>query len=373
MKRSYQVPVPGRPDQHKASRESFWDRPARRAGTIVLAVAGLMLGFLLYVVLLLDQPLRTVIRFADPDQWQTVSLDGIELTEPDQDDISWLTGDRTRVYVHPDFPILKVKQKDSLVENVLVFGIDARRADEIVCRADSIIIVTIDRRGQAIKLTSIMRDSQVAISGRSRPDRINAAYAYGGVGLLINTINAEMDLDIQRFAMFDFWSAANLIDMAGGIELDVKDEEIPFVNHNLEEQNRLLQDIEPAPLLEAEGLQRLNGRQAVAWARIRKLDSDSVRTSRQRLLMTTLIEQVAKSQTSALLTLANGGLNAFETNLRLSDMVRVGLTAVPLSANILTYRVPEDDLFTVDPSPWMMVVDWEEQTERLHQFIWGTP
>ncbi len=117
----------------------------------------------------------------------------------------------------------------------------------------------------------------------------------------------------------------------------------------------------------------LDGRQAVAWARIRKLDSDSVRTSRQRLLMTTLIEQVAKSQISALLTLANGGLNAFETNLRLSDMIRAGLTAVPLSANILTYRVPEDDLFSVDPSPWMMVVDWEEQTERLHRFIWGTP
>lgn len=373
MKRSYQVPVPGRPDRQTAHRGSFRGRPSRRTGTVALAVAGLLIGLLIYVVLLLDQPLRTTIRFADPDRWQPVSLDSIELTEPDQDDVSWMTGDRTRVYVHPDFPILKVKQKDPLVENVLVFGIDARRADEIVCRADSIIVVTIDRRSQAIKLTSIMRDSQVAISGRSRPDRINAAYAYGGVGLLINTLNDALGLDIQRFAMFDFWSAANLIDLAGGIELDVKAEEIPYVNANLEEQNRLLQDADPAVLLEEAGLQRLDGRQAVAWARIRKLDSDSVRTSRQRLLMTTLIGQVAQSRMSALLTLANGGLNAFETNLRLSDMIRIGLTAVPFNVNILTYRIPEDGLYTIDPSPWMMVVDWEEQTERLHRFIWGEP
>ncbi|MDW7659125.1 MAG: LCP family protein [Bacillota bacterium] len=373
MKRSYTVPDPGQTLHNRVQPDAVRNRPSRRAGFIVFAAAGLLVGFLLYVILLLDQPLRTAIRFVDPDEWQPVSLDNIQLTEPDQDDLPWITGDRTRVYVHPDFPIIKIRQKDRLVENVLVFGIDARRADDIVCRADSIIIVTIDRRSKAIKLTSIMRDSQVEISGRSRPDRINAAYAYGGVGLLINTLNAEMDLDIQRFAMFDFWSAANLIDMAGGIELDVKAEEIPFVNNNLEEQNRLLQDVDPAPLLEEAGLQRLDGLQAVAWARIRKLDSDSVRTSRQRLLMTTLIEQVAQSQMSALLTLANGGLNAFETNLRLSDMVRIGLTAVPLSTNMLTYRVPEDDLFTVNPSPWMMVVDWEEQIERLHRFIWSTP
>lgn len=372
MKHIDRVPVPAPERQSGKSRGPVRYRPAGRTGFVLLAVAGLLVGLLIYLLLLLDQPLQAVVRIVDREQWQTVSLNDIELTEPDLDDLSWISGDLTRVYVHPDFPIFEVSQKDPLVENILVFGVDARMADEIVCRADSIIIVTIDRRSQAIKLTSVLRDSAVDISGRSRPDRINAAYAYGGVGLLINTLNEVMDLDIQRFAMFDFFSAANLIDMTGGIEIDVQAEELPYVNHNLEEQNRILQETDPAPLLEAAGLQRLSGRQAVAWARIRKLDSDAVRTSRQRLLMTTLIDQVAQSRLSTLLTLANGGLNAFETNLRLSDMIRVGLTAVPFSDHILTSRVPEDGLYTVNPVPWMMIIDWEEQTERLHRFIWGS-
>jgi LCP family protein required for cell wall assembly len=348
-------------------------RSGRKAGTVILALAGLAVGLLLYVVFLLDQPLRTRIRIVDPNTVSTISLDDIKLTDPIQDDGSWAEAGRTRVYVHPDFPIVKVDQADPLVENILVFGVDARRASEVVCRADSLIIITIDRRSRSIKLTSVMRDSQVLISGRSEPDRINAAYAYGGVGLLINTLNETLDLDIQRFAMFDFWSAASLIDAIGGIELTIAREEIPHANQSITEQNELFAGTDPSLLLEEAGLQHINGRQAVAWARIRKLDSDYIRTSRQRTMMTAMISRMADAQLSTLFALANGGLTAFETNMRTSDMIRIGLNALPLTDEIMEYRVPQDGLFTVNPDPWMMVVDWEKQSMLLHAFIWGEP
>lgn len=373
MRRSYSVPGPVKASGQAGDPESPSRRKGRILGYVLLAVAGLVAGIICYVFLQLSQPLRTRISIVDRSSLDTVSLDQIKLTESSDTEISWSEGGRTRVYVHEDFPIIKVDQQDPLIENVLVFGIDARKASDIVCRADSLILVTIDRKNQAIKLTSILRDTQVDISGRSKPDRINAAYAYGGVGLLVNTLNETLGLDIQRFAMFDFWSAASLVDSVGGVDIDVTELEVPYVNQGIQEQNLLAPENRQSLLLDQPGLQMLDGRQAVAWARIRKLDSDYVRTSRQRTILINLLRQVSKARLATLLNLANGGLSAFETNMSSTDMIRIGLNAVPLTEQILEYRIPEDGLYTVNPDPWMMVVDWDKQVAILHQFIWGDP
>ncbi len=339
----------------------------RTAGFILLAVLGLLTGFFIYVLILLGQPLRTAINIVD--NYDPISLDDIQLADDDLTDIPWEAGGRTRVYVNPDFPIRKVEQKDDKIENILVFGVDSRGPSNIVCRADSLIIVTVDRRHDTIKLTSIMRDVRVNIEGRSNPDRINAAYAYGGVGLLINTINETFDLDIQRFAMFDFWSAASLIDSLGGVDLEVTDAEIPHLNHNLKEMNDLTGQMVP-DVTEA-GELHLNGAQAIAWARIRKLDSDYMRTSRQRTVMMRLISKYSTASVSSLIGLANNGLSAFETNMTNADMVRIAINSMPASQDIQQYRVPQDGMYQVNPNPWMMIVDYNKQVPALQEFIYG--
>jgi polyisoprenyl-teichoic acid--peptidoglycan teichoic acid transferase len=365
MRRSYPVPMsqetPG--EREEVTRRSPW----RILGYSLLAIAGLLAGFLIYILILLGQPLRTQIDIVS--SFEPISLDNIQLTEADDSDVPWLEGGRTRVYVHEKFPIRKVEQIDPDIENILVFGIDSRGSSNVVCRADSLIIVSIDRKHQCIKLTSIMRDSQVAIAGRSAPNRINAAYAYGGVGLLINTINDTFDLDIQRFAMFDFWSAASLIDSLGGVDLTVKSKELPYLNKNLTEMNALTG--QASALVEKAGTQHLNGLQAIAWARIRKLDSDYVRTSRQRTVMVALIDKYSAASLSSLIGLTNNGLSAFETNMTNADMLRLAFNSLPLSADVLEYRVPEDGMYTVKPDPWMMVINLDEQIPALHGFIYG--
>lgn len=369
MRRVYQIPG-SRPSAAETA-DAHPGGVGRIVGYVLLALAGLATGLLIYIFILLGQPLRAQINIVDPAALKSVSLDNVQITEASGDAVSWDQGGRTRVYVHPDFPIKKVLQKDKDVENILVFGVDSRETSQVVCRADSMIIVTINRSQKAIKLTSIMRDTLVDIEGRSDPDRINAAYAFGGVGLLVNTINENMDLDIQSFAMFDFWSAANLIDSLGGIELDISTAEIPYLNKNLTEQNRLTPNAAQSTEVTAAGKQQLNGAQAIAWARIRALDSDYIRTSRQRMVMMALIGKYTNASISSLIGLTSSGLTTFETNMNNSDMFRIGINSLPLTGQLQEYRVPEDGFYMVNPDPWTMIVDWDRQTAALHEFIWG--
>jgi polyisoprenyl-teichoic acid--peptidoglycan teichoic acid transferase len=348
-------------------------RFAATIGYSLLAIAGLATGVVIFTLIMLGTPLRASISIVEPGSLEPISLDEISLTESSEDIVPWGQGGRTRVYVHPDFPIKKVNQKDPDIETILIFGVDSRGASDVVCRADSLILLTIDRSHKALKLTSIMRDTQVKIAGRSKPNRINAAYAFGGAGLLINTLNETFELDIQRFAMFDFWSAENLIDSVGGIDLEISKAEIPYMNMSLAEQNMLTGDSDLSPLIDKSGLQHIDGRQAIAWARIRKLDSDSARAGRQRTVMMALMNNFSDASLSSLISLVGGGLDTFETNMRNTDMIRLGSGALPFIGTIHEYRVPEEGMYKINADPWMMIVDWDEQLPALQAFIWGEP
>lgn len=281
----------------------------------------------------------------------------------------WMEGGHTSVYVDENFPIKQVKQKDKDVENILVFGIDSRGSDDIKCRADAIMIVCLDHNSKEIKLISLMRDTGVTIDGRSSLDKLGHSYSYGGVGLLINTINDNFGLDIQRFIMLDFNSSAQVIDKIDGIELDIKSEEVKYANQNIDAQNVLIGT--NTPYLTHSGYQTLSGTQAVAWARIRHSDSDFVRTSRQRILVSALMQKVARLDKAKQLAMLEDLAGLFETNMNSIDLIRVGTSGTDLIKNITEYRVPQDGLYSVQQNPWMMVVDWENQLAALHEYIWG--
>ena len=342
---------------------------------IGLGLLGLIIGFGVYGWILLGKPLITdidIIRRGDGSG--TVQLDDYTLPTFNEDDVrgAWGEGGRVRVYVHPDFPIRQVDPIDSKVENILIFGVDARSPENIVCRADSIIILTVDTRNDCIKLTSIMRDTEVDIEGRTANEKINAAYALGGIGLLINTINDQFELDIQRFAMFDFWSATEMIDIVGGIQIDVQAEEIENLNQNMREMNKLFHNDTEPPYITGPGLQDMNGMQAIAWARIRKVGSDHARTGRQRHVMMTLIDKFADAGLATKIAFMDASLGHFETNLRRSDMLRIGLDAMQCVDDVREYKVPADGMYQTNPTTWNMVLDWPRQLEALHSFLYGT-
>ena len=125
------------------------------------------------------------------------------------------------------------------------------------------------------------------------------------------------------------------------------------------------------PYLTHGGYQTLDGIQAVAWSRIRKLDSDYVRSGRQRTLAFALMTKVSSYSTLQQMSLVEDMAGMFETNMTSIDLIRVGSSVLDILDNRTEYRVPADGLFTVQQNPWMMIVDWNRQIPELHQFIWG--
>ncbi len=281
---------------------------------------------------------------------------------------------RCAVYVVPSIQINKVAQKDPNVTNILVYGVDARSASTLACRTDTMMIVTIDSDHNAIKLTSLMRDTQVAIAGRTLPNKLNSPYVFGGIGLFINTINETFDLDIQDFVMIDFWSAEKVIQMAGGVTIDVKAAEIPYLNRDIDEANSLFRKVSTqSPWVTVPGLQLLDGRQAVAYGRIRKLDSDHQRTARQRYVMKQLLAAFWKASASQKNDTLQAALGAINTNMTDAQMLSVALgTLVANPTAIQEYKVPQSGLYTEDPATYNLVMNLPAQVDALHRFIWST-
>ncbi|NLN45279.1 MAG: hypothetical protein GX153_01765 [Clostridiaceae bacterium] len=350
-------------------------RRSGRAGRFFIrlsaALLGLIVGFGAYTWFLLGKPLFTDIPIIRPQGGTAVPIDHYTIPISNTDG-AWGEGGRVRVYVHPDFPIEQVERIDSKVENILVFGVDARSPADMISRADSLIVLSVDTRENCIKLTSIMRDTEVDLAGRSENEKINAAYALGGVGLLINTINQNFGLDIQGFAMFDFYSATELIDIVGGMEIEVQAEEIENLNEILDEMHALFHSEDPAPHVTSPGAQQLNGMQTIAWSRIRKVGSDHARTGRQRQVMMNLIGLFKESSLPKKITFLDESLGHFETNLGRSDMMRIGLDAMQSLSEMREYKVPADGRYQTDPENWNMRIDWDVQLPALHAFLWGT-
>lgn len=275
------------------------------------------------------------------------------------------------VYIHPSYPVREVRQKDSAIRNILVFGVDARSEEQVQARTDSIMILTLDKRQNDIKITSVMRDTEFVLDTQNRSSaKVNAAYVYGGVGLLINTLNTQLDLDIQEYMMLDFWSSASLVDEVGGIEIDVKQDEIQNFNQILNEMNSLFGDPPGTDHITQAGPQLINGKQAVSWARIRYVGTDFARTQRQRTIVENLIRKVAGMNVLEQVRVGEALLSGVVTNINRLSMLEAGMTVLGGLHDIEQYRIPGDGFYETNTSNWNMIVDWNKQLPAFHEFIW---
>lgn len=275
------------------------------------------------------------------------------------------------VYAPEGFPIKKVSQKDPNVLNIIVFGIDSLKQDAISGNSDAMIVMTLNKHTNSIKLTSLLRDTEVSIPGyEGQATKLNSAYARGGVGLMINTINQNFDLDIQSFMMFDLWSASDLIDQLGGVRIPVTDEEVKYVNSGVAQFNSISGQPREDGFITAGGEQLLNGKQATAWARIRAIGFDYARTSRQRYVIQALLERFGEQDIFTKMSTASTALSSIETNIDRFSMIGVGTKYMDTLNSIEQFRAPEDGLFTTNTNNWNMIVDWEQQIPRLHDFIY---
>jgi len=195
------------------------------------------------------------------------------------------------------------------ITNVLLIGVDARDLDE-PCRSDSMIIATLDNNNKKVKLTSLFRDTLVDIPGHGEA-KLNSAYMLGGPELLMKTVKETYNVSIDKYIIINFWGFETIVDYIGGIEVDVKD-------YQLEELNKYIGEStggNDCPV-EKTGIQTLNGKQALSYARIRyNVGDEYERTDRQREVIFKVIEKLQNTKPSKYLGVMNTMLEYIKTNI----------------------------------------------------------
>lgn len=203
--------------------------------------------------------------------------------------------------------IAEEDQKDKDVFNVLLVGTDSRDPNSDKGRSDSMMLVSFNKKQNKSTVISFMRDTLVDIDGYGR-SRLGHTYAYGGVGLTINTLNQTYGLDIQNYVTISFDNLVNVIDEIGGVEVYISEEEAEYYRKNG------MPDI-------VAGDVTLTGSQALAHARNRTLGSDFERTRRQRSVMYGIYRKImSEKDISALLPLINYCVTQVETNMSVTEI-----------------------------------------------------
>lgn len=262
---------------------------------------------------------------------------------------------------------------DSKITNIALFGLDARE-NEDVGRSDALMILTVDQRHGKLKITSILRDSEVNIDGYGS-DKITHAYAYGGPELAIKTLNQNYNLDIEDYVTVNFIQMAEIVDAFGGVEINVTDDEMTEINNNLAMQQAESADanIVDSDYLSQSGDLLLNGNQAVAYARIRHLDSDDVRASRQQEVLMGLVKRLKSKNILEYPNLIRKVMPMCETSLDFGDIM--GMAPFMLTNfEMETMSIPGDEEQPYgaynDAGAWVYRYDIAAASQHISRFIY---
>lgn len=252
--------------------------------------------------------------------------------------------------------------------NVLVLGVDV--LDEGSQRSDTMMIASIG--DGPLRLTSIQRDMEVEIAGHGT-NKINAAYAFGGPELAMRTVNEALDLNVMRYVVVDFTVLVQMVDALGGIDMDITEAEMNHINLNVWKSRKVFAPLGyTAELLEECGENvHLNGLRALAYARIRKLDSDFVRTSRQRAVVNAMLDRLRAQLWNPVVLerFLRAGLGGIETNLSPVELLSLGEKAL-FSGDIQQLRLPVDGSFD-DNGSSLKVTDRSANVQAFYDFAYG--
>lgn len=213
---------------------------------------------------------------------------------------------------------MQLKQSP-FVENILLLGVDARPG-ETVSRSDTMLLVSIDKLHGKIKLSSFLRDSYVNIPGYGM-NKLNAACSKGGTQLVIDTIESNYGIKINKYAQVDFNAFVALIDAIGGVDVKVTEKEANYLNRTWK---RWSLTGNPVHFDSGESV-HLDGEKALLFVRIRKLDSDFMRTDRQRRVISAVKQQVSSVSPAVLFKLVNTVMPNIVTDMHTNQIMNKGL------------------------------------------------
>ena len=246
--------------------------------------------------------------------------------------------------------------KDSDRINLLLIGQD-RREGETASRSDSIVLCTIQKDALRMTMTSFLRDLYVPIPGHGS-NRINAAYAFGGTELLQQTLSENFGIRIDGCFEVDFSQFSRLVDLRGGVAIDLRQDEAQLINADI-----------PGSTLQ-EGKQLLNGEQALAYARIRKLDADGdfSRTDRQRKIISAFFDSCKDLRLPEILELVEQAIHMVSTDMKKAKVLSLTLELFPLlpEMEIISQKIPVEGTFTDQTIDGMAVLEADMDANRKY-------
>ncbi|WP_024345656.1 LCP family protein [Lacrimispora indolis] len=205
---------------------------------------------------------------------------------------------------------------------IAIFGVDSRDGNvNKGTNADVIMVCNINRDTGEIRLVSVFRDTYLNTGEGNAYNKINSAYATGGAVQALAALNKNLDLDISEYVTFNWKSVADGINMLNGVDIDITKAEFRYINSFITET--VEKTGVPSVHLKSAGMNHLDGVQAVAYARLRKMDTDYARTERQRLVIQKTFEKAKKADLGLLNRILLMEVDQIGSNLTFSDFTEL--------------------------------------------------
>lgn len=256
--------------------------------------------------------------------------------------------------------------------NVALFGVDSRDGNlGKGNRTDCIIVASLNNETKEIKMVSVYRDTLLDLSDGTF-QKCNAAYSYGGPVMAINMLNKNLDLDIQDYVTVDFGAIADAIDLLGGVEIEVTEAELPYINQYIPETAASAG--KETAYIESAGLQLLDGTQATTYARIRSTaGGDFTRTERQRMVIEKMAEKAKKADLVTINNIINKVFPQVSTSFTLSEILNYALaySEYTLAGNMGFPAEKSTDTISGFGSI-VIPEDLTSNVSKMHDFLFGT-
>jgi len=280
----------------------------------------------------------------------------------------------TQAIMKEEKQVIKYKEVEGIT-NILLVGTDEREDGERT-RSDTMMILTIDNINSKVKISSILRDTYAKIPGY-KMQKLNHSYRYGGINLLRMSLEKTFEMNIDYYAIVNFYGFKDIVDEIGGLELTVSDEEKNELNRciiGLELQKQNFFDEEPT-LLETSGTQHMNGQQVLAYSRMRKIGRGSYdRVERQREVVTKLLLKLKETSIIKYPFVADKIFESVKTNIPFNTALDMAYTILKNNVNsIEQLQVPPDKLCRgvneYKDNGFVFIMDEENVKKVIHDFV----
>ena len=268
-------------------------------------------------------------------------------------------------------------EQDAAVRNILLIGTDNREDER--GRADTVILLSFSKHNHTVTMTSLMRDSYVSIPNHGT-DKLNAAYAYGGATLLMDTIVNNYGIPVDDYICVNFKAFVHIADALGGIKVEISDREAEAINVILQsEVNQIMGDDPMDDFLPSGGTFVLNGKQALSYARIRYVgNADFERTERQRTVLNLMLDKCKHMRPTAIPKILSKAMPELKTNMSTGALYLLSLqTPVKLIGyDMQKLRLPADGTYSDQTSPdgqMVLAVDFDANMQLYLKAIHDPP